>query len=542
MARCYTLLIALLLMQGCASLPESSVVAENPETLNQWRVEGELRLDHGDRQRDSYFYYQEIDGGYRLAVLLDEPVGEERATITGDLYDREAAPALKVADPAAAALARGLRHDVPVAKLGYWLRGLPAGADARLEEDDQGRLTGLEESGWTVRYHDFMTINDYRLPERVEVKKGETRLNLDMVRAETGYLTSPCAVGRAAAGDGEAPPTARDGADPVQRLVPPDGGAPLPRWIDGDDFCRQLRYVHGRVPDPRIGLYGPDSMMWKLSAPALPSAWGSGRALLLQTAHPWITRSIDEHSEVRDDPLGRARRTFQHVFTMMYGSMPQVMASANEVRAIHEEIEGAMTRDAGAFKKGGEYRANEVSAMIWVHATLWETLVRMYEEMEGPLSPEQKERFYQETKLFAMLFGIPEQALPADWEAFMAYNRAMWASEQLTVTEDTLQLKADLFEPRSIWMVVPLWAQEIISAKHLPPRIREQYAMNYGWWRKFNYAWLKGSAQLTELILPQTLTHNPAYHEANARLEGERVGPYQRRLIRMLLGTERLVN
>lgn len=172
-------------------------------------------------------------------------------------------------------------------------------------------------------------------------------------------------------------------------------------------------------------------MMWKLSRAGMPGAFGAGRALLLQLAHPWVTASIDEHSVVRDDPLGRARRTFQHVGTMVYGSMPQVMTSANQVRDIHEEIEGEVPMDSGAFKRGSEYRANEVAAMIWVHATLWETLAYMYEKMEGELTQAEKDQFYEETKLFAMLFGVPEQALPKDWNAFMAYNRAMWASPSL---------------------------------------------------------------------------------------------------------------
>lgn len=273
-----------------------------------------------------------------------------------------------------------------------------------------------------------------------------------------------------------------------------------------------------------------------------PGGFGAGRALLLQNAHPWITQGIDEHSVVREDALGRARRTFQHVFTMTYGSMPQVMRSANQVHAIHEAIEGEMDYDAGAFKRGTEYRANEINAMIWVHATLWETLAMMYEQLKGKLTDEQREQFYQETKLFAMLFGIPEDALPQDWNEFIAYNEAMWASPQLAVTDATIQLRDDLFKPQSVLLIFPMWVQKISTAANLPPEVRDQYEMNYGAWQRMNYFWIRNSARLASWVLPARVENHPFHHEAHARLEGKRVGPYQRWLIRTLMDQERLVN
>ena len=74
----------------------------------------------------------------------------------------------------------------------------------------------------------------------------------------------------------------------------------------------------------------------------------------------------------------------------------------------------------------------------------------------------------------------------------MAYNRAMWASPQLTVAENGIRLKEDLFDPRSIWMIFPLWVQEQVTAANLPPRIRDEFEMKYGWWQKFNNAWIMG--------------------------------------------------
>jgi uncharacterized protein (DUF2236 family) len=438
-------------------------------------------------------------------------------------------------------VAEHLQAHIRAGNLSYWLRGLPATADAVVYQEDLDRVDRIEEAGWDIDYQEYMAVQNYLLPSEVTFKGEPGSFTLNMVRAETAYLTHPCGQ-NVSPTELEAEPENSAGQDAVRQLVPSDGSPPIPRWVDEAAFCRQLVKIHGKIPDARVGLYGPDSMMWKLSRAGMPGAFGAGRALLLQLAHPWVTASIDEHSVVRDDPLGRARRTFQHVGTMVFGSMPQVMTSANQVRDIHEEIEGEVPMDSGAFQRGSEYRANEVAAMIWVHATLWETLAYMYEKMEGELTREEKDQFYEETKLFAMLFGVPEPALPADWNAFMEYNRAMWASPQLTVEENGLRLKEDLFDPRSVWMIFPLWVQEQVTAANLPPRIRDEFEMKYGWWQKFNNAWIMSGATVAQWMLPKSLERNPLYHEANARLEGKRVGAYNQFLIEALLDKERLVN
>ncbi|MDX1804168.1 MAG: lipoprotein insertase outer membrane protein LolB [Alcanivorax sp.] len=525
------------LLQGCASTPDADFVPVSNEQLQQWSVEGRLTLHSDAGKARSYFTYTQLGDDYTLALRPDQRVGKARATLTGKVMASQPA-AISGDDDEARQIARQIRDTLPMENLGYWLRALVASGDAQQQVDDRERTEQIREQGWQIRYRDYMRVNDYRLPQRLQMRGPDVRARVDLVRAETGFLTSPCAQ------ESDAPATAPPPRqETVTDLVPADGSAPLPQWINRGDFCRQLKKIHGhKLPDPREGLFGPGSMMWQLTGPLAPAGLGAGRALLLQIAHPWITTAIDEHSIVREDPLKRARLTFRYILTMVYGSTPQAMTAANKVRSIHEQVKGTMPEKAGAFAKGSEYRANEVNAMIWVQATLWDTLVRMYEKERHKLSDKEKEQFYQETKLFAMLFGIPDKALPATWNDFIAYNRAMWDSRLLTVTDRTLQLKKDLFHPHSIWMILPLWGQEILTAANLPPHLRDEFQMKYGWWQKFNNAMLMGSVKVTDFILPDSMTWNPVYHEAEARLKGKRVGWYQRSMISLILGRKRLVN
>src|SRR3981081_45373 len=100
---------------------------------------------------------------------------------------------------------------------------------------------------------------------------------------------------------------------------------------------------------------------------------GAGRALLLQLAHPWVAAAVAEHSRTFADPIGRFHRTFDVVFTIVFGSLAQDIASARRLHQRHATIVGRLPEASGPFDRGSSYRANEVAALRWVHATLVET-------------------------------------------------------------------------------------------------------------------------------------------------------------------------
>lgn len=319
-----------------------------------------------------------------------------------------------------------------------------------------------------------------------------------------------------------------------------------PRWVTQEQFEKQLKLIHKEVPDPKVGLFGPDSMMWKISKYMAPGGFGAGQALLLQISHPWVTAGIDEHSVVRDKPLERGRNTFRYILTMLFGTRDQALEAARDVRRIHAKIQGHLKYKAGAFGEGSEYRANEEAAMIWVHATLWETLMNMYEESVGKVSDVEKEQYYQETKLFAYLFGIREEALPAHWLDFVAYCDKMRAGDQLVVTKASRELADYLFGVHSIGgaIIWPLMQLQItITKANLPDRLNKGYGFsNYTWFGKSVYATTMLSSRVGHVILPDALLLNPAYKEAKARIKGKKAGWFTRFGLWVAFGDSRLTN
>lgn len=286
------------------------------------------------------------------------------------------------------------------------------------------------------------------------------------------------------------------------------------------DLLRQLEAIKQGTLDPVAGIFGPDSMFWQIGKYSTAFV-GAGRAALLQTAHPWVATGVKQHSRTMDDPLSRFRGTFTNVFAMVYGSLDRVLESSLRVHNFHTRIKGTLEEDAGAFAAGSRYQANSVEAMIWVHATLWETSVKMYEMIIRPLGADEKERYYQETRLFAWLFGIPDDALPRHWPDFLDYNRMMWESDVLTVTTAARDIKGFLFSFNRV--LTPALSQyEVVTSMMMPPRLREQYGMPPATDENLRtHDRYIGALKKVYPRLPRALRYMPPYVEARRRMKGK---------------------
>jgi uncharacterized protein (DUF2236 family) len=167
----------------------------------------------------------------------------------------------------------------------------------------------------------------------------------------------------------------------------------------------------------------------------------------------------------------------------------------------------------------GPFRANEVAALQWVHATLTETALLVHDLVLGPLRPEERERYYSESKLIAALFGIPRDCLPSDWTAFAAYNEAMWASDSLTVGPVAHEIAHRLLLGGGTWLCPPRWYRAL-TAHTLPTRLRQGFGLHYNSAERSlaegALAWIRTFYP----ALPERLRYVGPYQEATARLSG----------------------
>jgi uncharacterized protein (DUF2236 family) len=110
---------------------------------------------------------------------------------------------------------------------------------------------------------------------------------------------------------------------------------------------------------------------------------------------------------------------------MVFGSLDSALAAARHLHHRHATIVGRLTEAIGPFGSGSPYCANEAEALRWVHATLIETALIIHDLILPPLSVEERERYWAESRLYGALFGLTSADLPADWGSFAAYNAAM---------------------------------------------------------------------------------------------------------------------
>lgn len=249
------------------------------------------------------------------------------------------------------------------------------------------------------------------------------------------------------------------------------------RDVRADDLKQRLEQVRAAAAGAREGVFGPGAVLWHVDREAALFL-GAGRALLLQLAHPWVAAGIAQHSTTLADPIGRFHRTFATMFTLVFGSLEQSLAAARRLHHRHEVIQGRLPSPAGPFKAGSAYRANEGSALMWVHATLIETALLTHDLALPPLSPGERERYYQECQLLGFMFGLSEEDQPRDWGEFMKYCESMWTSDVLTVTPEARTIAEQVLRGAGSWLRAPS-SYYAITAHLLPGSVRDGFGLVY---------------------------------------------------------------
>ena len=306
---------------------------------------------------------------------------------------------------------------------------------------------------------------------------------------------------------------AQDGSTPASEASALPAVGPV-------ELERELSAIRAAVSDPRAGLYGPSSQLWAVNREAVIFL-GGARAALLQLAHPWVAEAIERHSSTRRDPLGRFQRTFRNVFAMVYGDLESAFTAARRVNGVHTRIRGRLSETVGAWTAGERYLANAPEALLWVHATLWDTSVLVFETMVRKLDVGEKDRYYDETRLFAKLFGIPDDLLPSSWTEFERYNHDMWRSPRLGVGRAAREIGGFLFEPRHAVLAPVTWWLRRMTAEWMPQPLRAGFGLPDDRIQRMVYRLSIRALRSSRPLWPRRLRFVPPYLAALRRLSGE---------------------
>lgn len=133
--------------------------------IDHWRVNGKIAVKAGDKGGHATLRWNKAAEIQKIELY--GPLGGGRVEI------ETTATGAKLKDTRGAALSgesveklieQRLGWPLPFDQLPNWLRGLPASEQAKMQWDEQGRITRMDDQGWQVSYPTYQDI-DFRLTD-----------------------------------------------------------------------------------------------------------------------------------------------------------------------------------------------------------------------------------------------------------------------------------------------------------------------------------------------------------------------------------------
>ena len=258
------------------------------------------------------------------------------------------------------------------------------------------------------------------------------------------------------------------------------------------------------------GLFGPGSVSWRIDRELIVLAGGSC-ALLLQAAHPSVAAGVAQHSTYATDPFGRLMRTLDSSFAVVFGSRSEADATLRRVNAIHSAVQGRRA-------DGAAYSAMDPEALLWVHATLVDTALRVYDRFVAPLTEADRQRYHEESGRVGVALGIPAATLPPTLLELREWMDGMIGSGRVRVTPDARRIARTVmyptrFPPRLAWD-----AAHLVSMATLHPDIRRQYGIGWSEARQRGMDRLATVSRRTLPLLPAPIRTAPQARAADRRV------------------------
>lgn len=165
------------------------------------------------------------------------------------------------------------------------------------------------------------------------------------------------------------------------------------------------------------GLFGPQAICWQVHGDFSSMMIGGIAALLMQALHPLALAGVWDHSNFRQDMIGRLRRTAQFISGTTFGSRQDAEWLIDKVRTIHLQI-------VGHAPDGRPYAASDPHLLTWVHVAEVSSFMAAHLRYCNPrLSAADQDRYYEEVALIAERLGATE--VPRSRQAVAHYLAGM---------------------------------------------------------------------------------------------------------------------
>jgi uncharacterized protein (DUF2236 family) len=189
---------------------------------------------------------------------------------------------------------------------------------------------------------------------------------------------------------------------------------------------------------PDIGLFGPDSVTWKVHNEPIVTMGGL-RSLYLQALHPRAVAAVAQNSGYKADPWGRFNRTSEYVGTVLYGSTDEVERVASRIRRMHSRMTATDPRT------GERFRIDEPELLRWVHVAEVESFLSTARRAGLKLTDDEVDTYYTEQLKAAELVGLDPATVPSTAAEVAAYYEEM--RPQLGITREAAETALFLTVP-----------------------------------------------------------------------------------------------
>jgi uncharacterized protein (DUF2236 family) len=266
--------------------------------------------------------------------------------------------------------------------------------------------------------------------------------------------------------------------------------------------------------DNDLGLFGPDSVTWRVHAEPILAIAGF-RALYLQTLHPRAMAGLAQNSAYRNDPWGRLNRTATYVVTVAFGTTAEARQAGERVRRLHNRLR-ATDPDTGE-----EFRLDEPDLLRWVHVTEVESFLTVARRSGLALTDDDADRYFDEQRRAAELVGLDPATVPGSVAEVEGYYRGLLPSLRMTrqaaegalfLTAPPMPWKLGFTPVRAAWLGVSALAVSL-----LPPWARKLYGLPALPTTDLTATLSSRALRLSLRALPRRLREGPIYQAALER-------------------------
>jgi uncharacterized protein (DUF2236 family) len=134
----------------------------------------------------------------------------------------------------------------------------------------------------------------------------------------------------------------------------------------------------------------------------------------------------------------------------------------------------------GPYPAGTPYSAHDPELLLWVHATLSDSVIRAYEDLVQPLAGPACDDYLASAALGMTRIGLPLGRAPQCLGDLRVYLTETMARGMLAITPASRELADAVLGSGAGWMLLPFFRlQRLLAIGSLPTTIREMYG--YEW-------------------------------------------------------------